>query len=266
MVDNHRGGGQYPAVTGLLVTTMWGGASWCLTRVASDSWPGDSSSGRASIDEVLVAALAWTGALLTGWLVLTSLVAVVAAAPGMVGAVFERLERSLTPHFLCRVLSLTLGASIGTVALPAPAAVAVGTGTADADGWQHALPAPSPGYSVSAQAVSSVPKGDDDGSPPAAPRPGWLPDPPTPAISPHHARLLAPAPRPTSTTNDTLTVRRGDTLWSIAAAHLGPGATDAEIAAEWPRWYRANRAVIGDDPDVIEAGQQLQAPLPEVFR
>jgi nucleoid-associated protein YgaU len=78
--------------------------------------------------------------------------------------------------------------------------------------------------------------------------------------------LLAPALRPTSTTSDTITVRRGDTLWSIAAAHLGPDATDAEIAAEWPRWYRANRAVIGDDPDVIEAGQQLQAPLPEVLR
>jgi nucleoid-associated protein YgaU len=99
-----------------------------------------------------------------------------------------------------------------------------------------------------------------------APLPGWLPDRPPPVISPHDARLLAPVLRPTSAASDTLTVRRGDTLWSIAAAHLGPGATDAEIAAEWPRWYEANTAVIGDDPDVIVAGQQLQAPHAEVFR
>ena len=61
-------------------------------------------------------------------------------------------------------------------------------------------------------------------------------------------------------------MRRGDTLWSIAAAHLGRGATDAEVAAEWPRWYEANRAVIGDDPDDIVPGQQLQAPPAEVLR
>src|SRR5690625_1665235 len=29
-------------------------------------------------------------------------------------------------------------------------------------------------------------------------------------------------------------VRSGETLWSIAAAHLGPNATDAQIAAAWP--------------------------------
>ena len=83
---------------------------------------------------------------------------------------------------------------------------------------------------------------------------------------PHHARLLEPALRRTSTTSDTVTVRRGDTLWSIATAHLGSGATDAEVAAEWPHWYEVNRAVIGDDPDLLVPGQQLQAPLAEVLR
>jgi nucleoid-associated protein YgaU len=182
----------------------------------------------------------------------------------VVGAVFERLAEFLTPRFARRLLSLTLGASVGTVALPAP--VAFATSTADAGDRQHGLPAPTPGYSVSSHAVTTVTQADDVGSTPAAPRPGWLPDRPPPAISPHQARLLAPALRPTSTASDTLTVRRGDTLWSIAAAHLGPGATDAEVAAEWPRWYEANRAVIGDDPDEIVPGQQLQTPLAEVFR
>lgn len=57
-------------------------------------------------------------------------------------------------------------------------------------------------------------------------------------------------------------VMRGDSLWSIAAAHLGPRATAAEIAAEWPRWHTANRAAIGADPDVILPGTVLQPPDP----
>jgi len=55
----------------------------------------------------------------------------------------------------------------------------------------------------------------------------------------------------------------GDCLWDIAARHLGPGATDAQIAAEWPRWYAANRHLIGDDPDLIQIGLRLQAPTEE---
>ena len=55
-------------------------------------------------------------------------------------------------------------------------------------------------------------------------------------------------------------VRRGDTLWAIARQHLGPGATDAEVAQEWPRWHHANRAVIGPDPDRLLPGMVLQRP------
>ena len=262
-IETAGAGGAHPAATGVLVATTLGVACWCLARVASAGWPRDSSAGLASVDEVLVSALAWVGALLTAWLALTSLVAVVASAPGAVGAVFERLARLLTPQLLRRALSLSLGASMGTVALPAP--VAAATSPADAGGGQHGLPAPTPGYSVSTRAVDG-PQGGDGGSAPAAPAPGWLPDRPPPAVNPHHARLLAPPLRPTVATSDRLTVRRGDTLWSIAAAHLGPGASDAEVAAEWPRWYEANRPVIGDDPDDIVPGQRLQAPLPEAFR
>lgn len=58
----------------------------------------------------------------------------------------------------------------------------------------------------------------------------------------------------------TVVVHRGDTLWSIAADHLGPDATDAQIDAAWRSWYAPNRAVIGDDPDRILPGQQLRSP------
>ena len=37
----------------------------------------------------------------------------------------------------------------------------------------------------------------------------------------------------------------------------------AAIAREWPRWYAANRAVIGADPDLIVIGQVLTPPSPQ---
>jgi nucleoid-associated protein YgaU len=55
-------------------------------------------------------------------------------------------------------------------------------------------------------------------------------------------------------------VAAGDCLWLIAAHRLGPGASDSRIAAEAERWYAANSAVIGPDPDVIQPGQALVAP------
>ena len=55
-------------------------------------------------------------------------------------------------------------------------------------------------------------------------------------------------------------VVRGDSLWRIAAAQLGPGASDAEIARAWPAIYQANRAVIGENPSLIVPGQHLTIP------
>ena len=55
-------------------------------------------------------------------------------------------------------------------------------------------------------------------------------------------------------------VLAGDTLWDIAAQPMGPGASDVEIALQWPRWYEANRAIIGQNPDVLLPGQILQPP------
>ena len=67
-----------------------------------------------------------------------------------------------------------------------------------------------------------------------------LPDRPTAAAadSVHPAAPTAPA----------VTVRAGDTLWSIAGGD------------DWPEWYAANRDVIGPDPDLIRPGQVLTPP------
>ncbi len=55
-------------------------------------------------------------------------------------------------------------------------------------------------------------------------------------------------------------VHRGDTLWAIAARHLGGRPSTAQIDASWRTWYAANRSVIGDDPNLILPGQQLHPP------
>ncbi len=61
-------------------------------------------------------------------------------------------------------------------------------------------------------------------------------------------------------TRATYLVRPGDCLWSIAERAIGPEATHAAIARAWPRWWRANRSVIGPDPAVIHPGQRLVVP------
>jgi nucleoid-associated protein YgaU len=57
------------------------------------------------------------------------------------------------------------------------------------------------------------------------------------------------------------TVRPGDTLWGIAAAHLAPAARSAAgVDRYWRRVYRANRAALGPDPDLIHPGTRLVVP------
>lgn len=62
------------------------------------------------------------------------------------------------------------------------------------------------------------------------------------------------------------TVVAGESLWAIAQQDLGAAATPALIASNSARWYDANRAVIGDDPDLIQPGQFLNAPAVEEAR
>lgn len=85
----------------------------------------------------------------------------------------------------------------------------------------------------------------------------------TPASTPASAREVSltwpgsPTPEPAV---HEVVVRSGDTLWGLAERSLPEGASPADVAAAWPRWYRANHAVIGDDPDLLRPGQHLVAP------
>ncbi len=55
------------------------------------------------------------------------------------------------------------------------------------------------------------------------------------------------------------TVRPGDSLWDIAEMKLDT-AEARRIARYWPRIHRANRDVIGGDPNLIFPGQVLTLP------
>jgi nucleoid-associated protein YgaU len=55
-------------------------------------------------------------------------------------------------------------------------------------------------------------------------------------------------------------VRPGDTLWDLARAELPPGAGNTAIATRVRQIHRANRAVIGADPDLIRPHQRLRMP------
>lgn len=61
-------------------------------------------------------------------------------------------------------------------------------------------------------------------------------------------------------TDGPVVVRPGDSLWSIAADALGGDARPARVATAWPRWWAANRDVVGDQPDLIHPGERLRPP------
>jgi nucleoid-associated protein YgaU len=91
---------------------------------------------------------------------------------------------------------------------------------------------------------------------------------PTPAWPTGGANTPARASRPSRPTRPVgdddqpqqVVVRPGDSLWSIAAAGLPARAPASAVARSWPRWYGANRAVVGADPDLLHPGQVLTVP------
>jgi hypothetical protein len=66
--------------------------------------------------------------------------------------------------------------------------------------------------------------------------------------------------QPTSKPAAHLVVNPGDSLWSISQKRLHPSATDEQIMNEVERTFELNRNLIGDDPNLIMAGQELSLP------
>jgi hypothetical protein len=66
--------------------------------------------------------------------------------------------------------------------------------------------------------------------------------------------------QPTSKPAAHLVINPGDSLWSISQKRLHPSATDEQIMNEVERTFELNRNLIGDDPNLIMAGQELSLP------
>jgi nucleoid-associated protein YgaU len=192
----------------------------------------------ASVPDAAVVAAWAIGWVAVAWSCVLPVLGVGAAVPGAVGRVCRLLLRAVAPRVIRRMLEVGLGISLAA----GPAFTGV------------AMAAPEPARATASNAVAhSLPQ--LGGALAALDRPSLdRPSLDRPSLDrPVIDRPLTLAPPPA-------TVRRGDSLWLIAERGLGHGASNSAIAAEWPRWYAANRAVIGDDPDLVLPGQQLRPP------
>jgi LysM domain len=110
----------------------------------------------------------------------------------------------------------------------------------------------------------SVPRHGSEAGDAAAPRAGEGMGGPTVPRQNNRAGGSA-APRHGNRAGDAAVSRHivevGDTLWDIAAARLAPAERSAaNVHRYWQQIYRANRAVIGADPDLIHPGTRLDVP------
>jgi len=220
--------------------------------------------GAWGVDVAVEAAVTATGALVASWLALSALVTAVCVVVRVAGARWrsgERVVQRWAPAVVRKALVVAVGASVGlglasgaSAAAPEPTPVASSSVTVDDLGWVATTPVPEPSPAPAERSTVA----------PAASEPAHVepssvaPVPTSPVDNVTDAATAPPAGASVPATD--VVVARGDSLWAIAARHLPPGASDAEIAAAWPRWYHANAATIGADPDVIRPGQVLVVP------
>ncbi|HEX5532435.1 MAG TPA: LysM peptidoglycan-binding domain-containing protein [Actinomycetales bacterium] len=234
--------------TAALVLTL-AGVAYLLVGWAIDGPPGAAAVTPAVLDLALARVAALTAAAVLGWWSVAVLTCLVSAlhAPGGSTLVAHVAARTL-PRPLRAVVAAAVGMAIAAgTTTPALATATDYPAAADVavvdPAWMPLDDAPAP-----------------DIAPPQPVAPGWAPARPTEVRQAASATLVVEQSRPGTSASNELVVRRGDTLWDICARHLSGDATDAEIAAEWPRWYQANRQVIGADPDRLQPGQRLSPP------
>jgi resuscitation-promoting factor RpfA len=221
-----------------------------------------------NFDRLLADAAALVAWALLGWSVAVLALEMAVSAPGWLGRAAATIAAAVNPPLIRRIAHAAIGLTVAIGPLTAGSAFAAGS-------------SPAPGSSAPVAASGQWPVSET--SPASQPAPVWVPlDRPATAPSlrldrPAQAFLPAPPPparrvTPTGPITvvagaahreepiDSYVVRRGDTLWDVAARHLGPSASAADVARDWPRWYAANRAVIGADPSVIRPGELLRPP------
>ncbi|GAA3683292.1 hypothetical protein GCM10023081_21500 [Arthrobacter ginkgonis] len=195
------------------------------------------SASPAEVDRFAAGGVVLLALAVVAWWLLAWAAAVASALLHRAGrpAAARRVGR-LSPRSIRRVAAAALGVHL----VLAPAA--------HADAPFHApvpVPAAVPVPAVGAEAAAGA-KSTESGD--GVPDPRWTPERPATPLE----RVLGGgrdgAAREAEGAAQEVVVRAGDSLWSVAARSLGGHATAAEIAREWPRWYRANRAAVGETP------------------
>ena len=201
-----------------------------------------TAPGPAAFDDLLALVAACVAWAVLAWLT-AGLLLCLAAEARRAEDRLDRVARAIAPLAVRRLAALLLGLGLVgaplALAIPAQADRTVAAATHRADPTEPPVDMPAldrwtPDRPVAPAAASSQP---------AEPLALLV-------TRPHRGRVVS----------DHVVVRRGDTLWDIAARGLGPSASVADIAASWPGWYAANRSTIGPDPDLILPGQLLRPP------
>jgi nucleoid-associated protein YgaU len=225
----------------------------------------DASTPTSNFDDLLgssAAFAAWVG---LAWLGVTVFLEVASALPGAAGRGCAAIAARLSPMLVRRIVQAVIGVSVLAGPVTAGSAFATGPSTTTTTSTQVDRP-------VSAAApmqADTSPAPDTSAAPPSLDRPATAfvassPPPAQRAATGAAAIVTGTAHRDAGDRSDRsaggYVVHRGDTLWDIAARHLGPNATAVDISRAWPAWYDANRAAIGRDPSVIRPGELLVPP------
>lgn len=226
----------------------------------------DLASPMAEPLEGVLAALALAAQALGAYLAFALALRTLTHLPGLVGEAANHAERLLTVPAVRRGLDALLGGAllahlalapppaeggVGTLQ-PPPAVLSLSTTTA-LDGrkpWPESVRRTPVRESTAAEPSTSSAASS------SVPLPIWLGgDPGPPSVADD------PVPLPASGAMVHHTIRSGESLWGIAAAHLPAGTRgEAAIACHWPRIYDANRDALGSDPDLIHPGVTLSLP------
>lgn len=210
-----------------------------------------------------------TGLIVIVWWAMSFVIAVGAALLQRRGkAQAASAAGRFVPGFMRRLVMAALGLQLLTAPLATASAQPPVPGMAPATHAASAAWTPAP-----AAAATDAAAGSGDSTPTSAPAP--TPAPGTAAVVIPQWRPLNPVVEPGPLAGPPLrhqepadhagviTVRSGDSLWSLSADRLGPYASDVDIAMDWPRLYQANRDVIGANPNLLRPGQVLRLPPPQ---
>jgi len=252
-----------------------------VLRQLGDAWADPVAS--------VLALLALLAETLVAYLLVVLLLRSLSVLPGTLGRLASRVALLVTPGLVRRALDLLVGGTLlaqTTLAVvpvtrpgnqsqlshTAMAASSIFAGSVSPAALTHGLPIVL-GTSRIVVPLAEMEPVDTRPTPrrSSAPLPPWLgggPSMATPGRDPsttdrpgRSAPLPTPAPGGGAPSAREHVVEPHDTLWDIAAAQLGPaGRSATDVDRYWRQVYRANRPVLGPDPDRIHPGTRLDVP------